>query len=42
MDKKFKRKRNNTTTISYGKIRQKTREMDLEAETIKEKRNPFK
>ncbi len=42
MDKKFKRKKNNTVNISYGKIRQKNRKIDLEAETIKEKRNPDK
>ena len=42
MDKKFKRNKNKTTNISYGKIGQRTRKIDLEAETIKEKRNPDK
>lgn len=40
MEKKFKRKKNNTTKISYGKIGKKTRKYALESETIKEKRNP--
>ena len=39
MDKKFKRKKNIKTRISYGKIG-KNRNFDLETDTIKEKRNP--
>ena len=40
MDKKFKRKKNNSNNISYGKIGKKIKKYDLESETIKEKRNP--
>ena len=40
MDKKFKRKKNSKTNISYGKIGNINKKLDLESETIQEKRNP--
>lgn len=42
MNKKFNRNKSKTTIISYGKVGQITRKLDLESETIKEKRNPDK
>jgi hypothetical protein len=39
MDKKFKVKKTNRNTISYGKIRQPTRKLEIDSKTIKEKRN---
>jgi hypothetical protein len=40
MNKKFKRNKNKTTKISYGKVGQINRKLDLESETLKDKRNP--